>query len=129
MKVLKFGGTSVGSAENIRRVKEIVKGQDDDVIVVVSALGGITDKILNASRMAVLGTEYFNTEITGIRERHEVVIESLFDGEKKEEVKERVSQLLDELEKVIQGVSMIGELTPKTLDRISGFGERLSSLV
>lgn len=129
MKVLKFGGTSVGSAENIRRVKEIVKGQDDDVIVVVSALGGITDKILNASRMAVLGTEYFNTEITGIRERHEVVIESLFDGEKKEEVKERVSQLLDELEKVIQGVSMIGELTPKTLDRISGFGERLSSLI
>ncbi|MCW0483535.1 bifunctional aspartate kinase/homoserine dehydrogenase I [Gaoshiqia sediminis] len=129
MKVLKFGGTSVGSAENIRRVKEIVKSQSDDVIVVVSALGGITDKILNASKMAVLGTEYFNTEITGIRGRHEEVVESLFEGEKKEEVKDRVSKLLDELEKVIQGVSMIGELTPKTLDKIGGFGERLSSLI
>lgn len=55
MKVLKFGGTSVGSAENIRRVKEIVESQEGDVIVVVSALGGITDKILNAAKMAVLG--------------------------------------------------------------------------
>ncbi|MEF2145033.1 MAG: hypothetical protein V3573_06270, partial [Desulfovibrionaceae bacterium] len=108
-------------------MKEIVKSQSDDVIVVVSALGGITDKILNASKMAVLGTEYFNTEITGIRERHEEVVESLFEGGKKEEVKDRVSNLLDELEKVIQGVSMIGELTPKTLDKIGGFGERLSS--
>ena len=52
MKVLKFGGTSVGSAENIRKVKEIVKSQTDDVIVVVSALGGITDKILAAARNA-----------------------------------------------------------------------------
>ncbi|SFF82199.1 bifunctional aspartate kinase/homoserine dehydrogenase I [Sunxiuqinia elliptica] len=127
MKVLKFGGTSVGSAENIRRVKEIVKNQQDDVIVVVSALGGITDKILNAARMAVMGTEYFNTEMTGIKERHEEVVEALFNGEQKETVKETVIHLLDELDKVIQGVSMIGELTPKTLDKIGGFGERLSS--
>ena len=129
MKVLKFGGTSVGSAENIRKVKEIVKSQNDDVIVVVSALGGITDKILNTSKMAVLGTEYFNTEITSIRERHEETVDELFDGEKKENVKEKVSNLLDEFEKIIHGVSMIGELTPKTLDKICGFGERLSSFI
>lgn len=129
MKVLKFGGTSVGSAANIRKVKEIVKSQSDDVVVVVSALGGITDKILNAAQMAILGTTYFNTEITGIRERHEEVVEQLFDGPKKEEVKEKVSHLLDELERVIQGVSMIGELTEKTLDKIGGFGERLSSYI
>ncbi len=129
MKVLKFGGTSVGSAENIRRVKEIVESQDSDVIVVVSALGGITDKILNAAKMAVLGTEYFNTEITSIRERHQEVVEALFEGEKREEIKDRVALLLDKLEKVIRGVSMIGELTPKTLDKIGGFGERLSSLI
>lgn len=129
MKVLKFGGTSVGSAENIRRVKEIVESQDGDLIVVVSALGGITDKILNASKMAVLGTEYFNTEITSIRERHQEVVEALFDGERKEEVKDRVALLLDKLEKIVRGVSMIGELTPKTLDKIGGFGERLSSLI
>lgn len=129
MKVLKFGGTSVGSAENIRKVKEIVKSQDNDVIVVVSAMGGITDKILNASKMAVLGTEYFNTEITEIKERHEEAVDLLFEGEKKEQVKEQVSNLLDELGKVIQGVSLIGELTPKTLDKVGGFGERLSSYI
>ncbi|WP_159518056.1 bifunctional aspartate kinase/homoserine dehydrogenase I [Sunxiuqinia indica] len=129
MKVLKFGGTSVGSAENIRKVKEIVKGQPGDVIVVVSALGGITDKILNAAKMAVLATEYFNTEITAIKERHDEVVDALFDGEQMEKVKAEVNQLLDELSKVIQGVSMIGELTPKTLDKIGGFGERLSSYI
>lgn len=129
MKVLKFGGTSVGSAENIRRVKEIVESQDGDLIVVVSALGGITDKILNAAKMAVLGTEYFNTEITSVRERHQEVVEALFEGERREEIKDRVALLLDKLEKVIRGVSMIGELTPKTLDKIGGFGERLSSLI
>lgn len=129
MKVLKFGGTSVGSAENIRKVKEIVKGQDGDVIVVVSALGGITDKILKASKMAVLGTEYFNTEITEITERHEEVVEQLFSGARKEQVKEEVSVLLGELSKIIHGVSMIGELTPKTLDKIGGFGERISSCI
>jgi len=129
MKVLKFGGTSVGSAENIRRVKAIVESQGGDVIVVVSALGGITDKILNAAKMAVLGTEYFNTEITSIRERHQEVVEALFEGERREEIKGRVAVLLDKLEKVIRGVSMIGELTPKTLDKIGGYGERLSSLI
>ena len=129
MKVLKFGGTSVGSAENIRRVKDIVKSQQDDVIVVVSALGGMTDKILNAAKMAVLGTEYFNTEITGIKERHEEVVNALFEGESQTKVKLQVDELLDELAKVIQGVSMIGELTPKTLDKIGGFGERLSSYI
>ncbi|MGV8094114.1 MAG: bifunctional aspartate kinase/homoserine dehydrogenase I [Mangrovibacterium sp.] len=129
MKVLKFGGTSVGSAENIRRVKKIVESQDGDVIVVVSALGGITDKILNAAKMAVLGTEYFNTEITSIRERHQEIVEALFEGERREDIKDRVALLLDKLEKIIRGVSMIGELTPKTLDKIGGFGERLSSLI
>ncbi len=129
MKVLKFGGTSVGSAENIRRVRTIVESQEGDLIVVVSALGGITDKILNASKMAVLGTEYFNTEITSVRERHLEVVDELFSGAKQKEVKEKVEILLDKLEKVIRGVSMIGELTPKTLDKIGGFGERLSSLI
>ncbi len=129
MKVLKFGGTSVGSAENIRKVKDICSRQDDDVIVVVSALGGITDKILNAARMAAMGTEYFQAEITEIKNRHRQAIEALFGDEQRKSVSERVDILLDELEKIIKGVSMIGELTPKTLDKIGGFGERLSSLI
>jgi aspartokinase/homoserine dehydrogenase 1 len=129
MKVLKFGGTSVGSAENIQKVKEILKGQDDDVIVVVSALGGITDKILSAAKMAAIGTGYFQAELTEINTRHYQTIEKLFVAEKQEEVKAKTAVLLEELERIIQGVSLIGELTPKTLDKIGGFGERLSSLI
>ncbi len=129
MKVLKFGGTSVGSAENIKRVKEILMGQDDDVIVVVSALGGITDKILSAAKMAAIGTGYFQAELTEINTRHIDTIEKLFAPEKQADIKEKTSALLEELERIIQGVSLIGELTPKTLDKIGGFGERLSSLI
>ena len=129
MKVLKFGGTSVGSAENIQRVKEILKGQTDDVIVVVSALGGITDKILSAAKMAAIGTGYFQAELTEINMRHFETIEKLFVAEKQADIKAKTTILLDELERIIQGVSLIGELTPKTLDKIGGFGERLSSLI
>ncbi len=130
MKVLKFGGTSVGSAENIKRVKEILKNQDDDAIVVVSALGGITDKVLNAAKMAAIGTGYFQSEITDIHTRHYTVINELFtEEEKRTEITAKVQVLLDELERIIHGVSLIGELTPKTLDKIGGFGERLSSLI
>jgi len=129
MKVLKFGGTSVGSAENIQKVKDILKGQEDDVIVVVSALGGITDKILSAAKMAAIGTEYFQAELTEINTRHYQTIEKLFVAEKQAEVKDKTTILLEELERIIHGVSLIGELTPKTLDKIGGFGERLSSLI
>ena len=129
MKVLKFGGTSVGSAENIQRVKQILMGQSDDVIVVVSALGGITDKILSAAKMAAIGTGYFQAELTEINMRHFEAIDKLFEGGKRDEIKEKVQVLLDELERIIHGVSLIGELTPKTLDKIGGFGERLSSLI
>jgi aspartokinase/homoserine dehydrogenase 1 len=129
MKVLKFGGTSVGSAENLQKVKEILLGQDDDVIVVVSALGGITDKILSAAKMAAIGTGYFQAELTEINTRHFEVIEKLFTAEKQNLVKENTQILLDELGRIVQGVSLIGELTPKTLDKIGGFGERLSSFI
>ena len=129
MKVLKFGGTSVGSAENIQKVKDILMGQDDDVIVVVSALGGITDKILSAAKMAAIGTGYFQAELTEINTRHFETIEKLFVAEKQADIKEKTTILLEELERIIQGVSLIGELTPKTLDKIGGFGERLSSLI
>ncbi len=129
MKVLKFGGTSVGSAENIQRVKEILMGQDDDAIVVVSALGGITDKILSAAKMAAIGTGYFQAELTEINTRHYETIEKLFAEDMQADIKAKTTVLLEELERIIHGVSLIGELTPKTLDKIGGFGERLSSLI
>jgi bifunctional aspartokinase / homoserine dehydrogenase 1 len=125
MKVLKFGGTSVGSAENIRKVKAIVKSQTDDVVVVVSALGGITDKILSAARNASLRTGNFHQDLKEIKDRHEEVIHSLFNGSGA--IKYIVNELLDELEQILTGITLVGELTAKTLDRIAGIGERVSS--
>jgi aspartokinase/homoserine dehydrogenase 1 len=127
MKVLKFGGTSVGSAANIRIVREIVASQNDDIIVVVSALGGITDRILNTARMAVLGTDFYLEELSEIKKRHREVTEALFDDP--DPVFNQISQILKELEQVLTGVTLIGELTPKTLDRLSGMGERMSSIL
>ena len=125
MKVLKFGGTSVGSAANIKRVKDIVLNQNDDVIVVVSALGGITDKILSAAHNAASGTGDFHTELTEIRKKHDETLQELFNGSGS--VKTKVDELLDELEKLLTGITLVGELTSKTLDRIAGLGERISS--
>lgn len=125
MKVLKFGGTSVGTAENIRKVKNIVESQNDNVIVVVSALGGITDKILNAARTASIGGGDFHADLSEIKNRHEEVIHLLFNGSGS--IKQIVDGLLDELEQILTGITLVGELTAKTLDRIAGIGERISS--
>ncbi len=125
MKVLKFGGTSVGSAENIRKVKSIVENQNCDVIVVVSALGGITDKILAAARKAAKGDDNFHNDLAEIKSRHHETIHQLFNGS--EPIIQTVTKLLDELEQILTGITLVGELTAKTLDRIAGIGERISS--
>ena len=125
MKVLKFGGTSVGSATNIKRVKSIVQNQTDDVIVVVSALGGVTDKILSAAKKASETTENFHSVFSEIKTKHIETIDELFD--KGGSIKYIVNELLEELEQILTGITLVGELTPKTLDRIAGIGERLSS--
>jgi bifunctional aspartokinase / homoserine dehydrogenase 1 len=124
MKVLKFGGTSLGTAGNIRRVREIIVNQNDDIIVVVSALDDITDHILRAARLASTGAGDFHTEMSLIKEYHEEVIGELFDGN--DEVSSIVQNLLDELQKILTGIKLVGELTAKTLDRIAGIGERLA---
>ncbi len=125
MKVLKFGGTSVGSAENIKKVKSIVLQQKGDVIVVVSALGGITDKILSAARNASSGSGDFHTDLAQIKKQHEEIIHELFNGSGS--IIPIVRELLDELEQILTGITLVGELTTKTLDRIAGIGERISS--
>lgn len=129
MKVLKFGGTSVGSAENIRKIKDIVYKQSCDVVVVVSALGGVTDKILSASRLALMGTAYFKAEFESICERHLQLVDELIEGDRKEVVRAEVTAKLEDLGRVIEGVSMIKELSPRTQDKVCCFGEQLSSYI
>ncbi len=125
MKVLKFGGTSVGNADNIRKVKAIVDSQPGDLIVVVSALGGITDKILSAAKAAATGTGNYHEILAEIKSKHGETVNALFNGNGP--VKYIVEELLFELEQILTGITLVGELTPKTLDRIAGIGERISS--
>jgi len=128
MKILKFGGTSVGTVENVKRIGEIVLNQKDKIIVVVSALGGVTDQLLSMAQNAASGS-VIDDKLGAIRSRHEEMILGLFNLEKGIQVSHSLQPLFDELEKIIQGVSLIGELTPKTMDKILGFGERFSSLL
>ncbi len=130
MKVLKFGGTSVGSVESILSVKKIVEAIDEPIIVVVSALGGITDKLLNTAGMAANGDVGYEKELSEIVARHLHVIEGVIaDNALRIEVQKQVVALLDELSNIYKGVYLINDLSAKTSDTIVSYGERISSLI
>ena len=130
MKVLKFGGTSVGSVNSILSVKKIVEAIEEPVIVVVSALGGITDKLLATSVMASKGDVGYEREFSEIITRHLDVIEGVIpDKMQRIEVQKRVMSLLDELGNIFKGVYLINDLSAKTSDTIVSYGERISSLI
>ena len=127
MKVMKFGGTSVGSAESILRVKSIVEKQTEPVIVVVSALGGITDKLIRTSQMAVEGDALYQKSFDEIKQRHDEMIDAVIPtGEKRNELQTKVDGLLEELRSIYQGVYLIRDLSSKTQAAIVSYGERIS---
>jgi bifunctional aspartokinase / homoserine dehydrogenase 1 len=125
MKVLKFGGTSVESASAIRKVKDIILHENSDIIVVVSALGGVTDLILKAARVAAAASGEYQPILAEIKDRHYTTISELFNGSAP--IRYIAEELIEELEQILTGITLVGELTPKTLDRIAGIGERISS--
>ncbi|MDH6304535.1 aspartokinase/homoserine dehydrogenase 1 [Parabacteroides sp. PF5-5] len=130
MKVLKFGGTSVGSVNSILNVKKIVEAIDEPVVVIVSALGGITDKLLNTSVMASKGDVGYERELSEIIARHLDVIEGVIpDDTLRIDVQKQAMTLLDELSNIYKGVYLINDLSPKTSDTIVSYGERISSLI
>ena len=128
MKVLKFGGTSVGSVESILHLKKIVEACDEPVVVVVSALGGITDKLINTSKLAVAGDSSYLTSYQEMVERHHQMIDAVITDEKKKtEIYATVDELLGHLKSIYQGIYLIGDLSEKTANAIVSYGERLSS--
>ena len=98
MKILKFGGTSVGSDENVRKISQIVEAQQTDIIVVVSALGGVTDQLLAMATAASSGNEFMPT-MKEIKERHEKMIENLFTESKLHQTLQTIRPLFDDIEK------------------------------
>ena len=130
MKVLKFGGTSVGSVESILSLKAIgeKEAQKQPIIVVVSALGGITDKLIATSVLAQKGDEAWKDEFQAMVERHHKMIDTIItDPRKREQLFNIVDSLFEQLRSIYFGVYLIHDLSKKTQDAIVSYGERLSS--
>lgn len=129
MKVLKFGGTSVGTVESLRHVKRIVEECEEQVIVVVSALGGITDLLIKTAHQASTGDITYMQNYAKIVERHINVINGIVPQEKITTVRTKIDMLLEELGNIYRGVSLIKDLSSRTLDIIVSYGERMSSTI
>lgn len=132
MKILKFGGSSVASAERIKGVIEIIakaqKGKQP-IAVVVSALGGTTDGLIEMGNRAILGKIDYTDLIKDLEKRHFDVIKAFVKVKRQSGILANVKMTINELEDVLHGVFLVKELSPKTLDFIMSFGERLSAYV
>ncbi len=125
--VLKFGGTSVGTPENIKKIHDIVANRKGTVAVVVSAFGGLTDQLIGAATLASQGDESYVEILEKLKATHLDAIENLIKGKTKKRVVERVTLQISRLEKVLYGVFLTKELTLKSKDFVLSFGERLSA--
>ncbi len=130
MIVLKFGGTSVANAEHIKKVAQIVSGIDTDkVVVVVSALGGVTDLLLEAAARASKQNEEYKVILKEIENRHVATIKALIPIHSQSAILSKVKSQLNSLETLLEGAFMVGEITPKLSDKISSYGELLSACI
>ncbi len=133
MIVLKFGGTSVGSADAIRQVKKIIKQRseenEDQLIVVVSAFTGITNQLATILEHAASGRDDYQEILTEIQKRHIGVVRELLEPKKQGEALAVVKLLFNELEDLSSSIANLSEVTPKSSDLILSFGERLSSTI
>ena len=130
MKVLKFGGTSVGSVESILSLKDIVENESgkQPIVVVVSALGGITDKLLATAQLALNGNDGYVNEFDAMVARHHQMIGTIItDEDKRTSLLGTIDSLFDQLKSIYYGVYLIHDLSEKTQDAIVSYGERLSS--
>ena len=129
MIVMKFGGTSVGSAEAIQQVVEIVrKYRERDLLVVLSAMSKVTDSLREMAAEACGGTEPSDS-LSALRKRHDETIRALAEGEERNRALEVCNGLIDELSGILHGITLLKELSPRSVDLVSSFGERLSVVV
>jgi bifunctional aspartokinase / homoserine dehydrogenase 1 len=131
MQVLKFGGTSVANADNINKVVAIVKGsvKKDTSIVVVSALGGVTDLLLSAAALAAEGNEDYKNKLGLVEQRHLEAVKQLIPVASQSQLLSLVKKSCNELEDICNGIFLLRELTPRSKDRISSYGEWISSQI
>lgn len=130
MKVLKFGGTSVGSIEALGSLKKIVESNSEEVVVVVSAFSGVTDGILKMSKMASMRDTQYKNILSDIVERHRVAIDAVVeDKNKRVEVYNIIEPLFEEMSNLMRGVYLVRDLSTKIENTIVSYGEQLSSII
>jgi aspartokinase/homoserine dehydrogenase 1 len=131
MRVLKFGGSSVANAENINKIVSTLKERigKEKLVVVVSALGGITDALINSVAMASRGEELYKEELQKIENRHLEMVKELIPISQQSHLLSLVKRHCNEIEDICSGVFLLQELTPRTKDRVMSYGELLSSQI
>ncbi|MDX1700549.1 MAG: hypothetical protein R3250_08035, partial [Melioribacteraceae bacterium] len=132
MKILKFGGTSVGSAERIKTVIGIIEdyyNKNQDISVVFSAFGGVTDQLIEICGRAVNREDSYLGVFQNLRLRHLEVFDDLVQHQHKKEVQLKINGLFERLGDVLKGLYLLKELTPRIQDIILSYGERLSALI
>lgn len=131
MIVLKFGGTSVANAQNIKLVLEIVskKAQNDKLAVVVSAFSGVTDLLLKASNQAAAKDDSYKSTLEEIKQKHFKTINDLVSDKNQKDLLATIENEINQLKTLLDGCFLLGELSPRTSDAIASFGELLSSQI
>lgn len=131
MKVLKFGGTSVANAQNIKLVLAIVsdKAKEEKLIVVVSAFSKVTDLLQIASQKAAAGDEKFKVILADIEKKHLDALKELIPVSEQSSLLSHIKRIINHLETLLDGCYLLGELSPRTSDTILSFGELLSSYI
>ncbi|HLP03810.1 MAG TPA: bifunctional aspartate kinase/homoserine dehydrogenase I [Paludibacter sp.] len=129
MKVLKFGGTSVGSVKGILSVKKIVEAEKEPVIVVVSAFSGVTDQLYNLAKLASEGDQNYLGAFNQMVERHNEAIEAVIPAHKKEQVLAQVRAEFTDLSNIFRGIFLIRDMSTKIIDTIVSYGEAISSII
>jgi len=129
MKVLKFGGTSVGSPERIRGVVKIIESQTTSCVVVVSAFQGVTDELKQLSEMAALRNEEYKIHLERLNKKHHDFAGQLINKTRIQKVTERINKIFDELSETLNGIYLLREASKHSLEQVLGAGEILSSLI
>jgi bifunctional aspartokinase / homoserine dehydrogenase 1 len=129
MKVLKFGGSSIGSAEKILQVNKIIESQQESCIVVVSALINVTDQLIAITTMAMKRNELYKTEVKSLEKRHLEIVKNLIKSDDQTSIIGKIKSLFNELEDILNGIFLLGESSPKIQDLVLSFGERTSAYI
>ncbi|MDE3212192.1 MAG: aspartate kinase, partial [Bacteroidota bacterium] len=132
MQILKFGGSSVASPELINRVVEIVRGalqKDPQTVVVLSAMGGVTDALLEASHLASQGDSAYRDKLQAIEQRHLSAVKDLIPLDQQSSTLSFVKKRCNEIEDTCNGVFLLKELSDRTRDHVISYGELLSSQI